>query len=86
MFDSRIDETKVRQYDEETKRYYSRIVKEDHFTLTDGEGRFLVHITKPEKVDTEDEISDTGDEAAESVDDATSGEPKENEKNRSLQR
>ena len=49
MFDSRIDKTKVRKFDEETGKFYPRIESEDHYTLTDGEGRFLVHITKPDK-------------------------------------
>ena len=80
MFDSRIDETKVRQYDEETGRHYSRIKKEDHFTITDGDGWFLVHITKPEKTDKEEEAADTGDDTAEAGDDASSGEPEERQK------
>ena len=80
MFDSRIDETKVRQYDEETGRHYSRIKKEDHYTITDGDGRFLVHITKPEKTDKEEEAADAGDDTAESGDDASSGEPEERQK------
>ena len=49
MFDSRIDHTKVRQYDDKTGRFYSRIEDQDHYTLTIGEGRFLVHLTKPGK-------------------------------------
>ena len=51
MFDSRIDKTKVKEYDEETKKFYPRIKNEDHYALTDGDGRFLVHLTKPAKTD-----------------------------------
>ena len=30
LFDSRIDNARVRYYDEETKKYFTRVVKEDH--------------------------------------------------------
>jgi hypothetical protein len=56
MFDSRIDETKERYFDEETGRFYVKLEKQDHYTLTDGDGRFLTHITKPGKVREEDEV------------------------------
>ena len=49
MFDSRIDITKVRRFDRTTGKFYPRVEKQDHYTLTDGAGRFLVHITKPGK-------------------------------------
>ena len=40
MFDSRIDrKTKDRHYDEETHKFFPRVVAEDHYTLTDGQGR-----------------------------------------------
>ena len=47
MFDARLDPTKVRYYDEETGKFFPRIVTEDHYTITDGEGRYLHHFTKP---------------------------------------
>ena len=58
MFDSRLDQTKVRRFDEQTGRYYARTETQDHYTVTDGDGRFLVHITKPikEKEGQEDEL------------------------------
>ena len=51
MFDSRMDETKVNHFDPETGKYYQRIEIQDHYTLTDGMGRFLVHFTKPSKTE-----------------------------------
>ena len=51
MFDSRLDQTNVRRYDEQTGRFYARVEIQDHYTLTDGEGRFLVHITKPKNIE-----------------------------------
>ena len=47
MFDSRLDQTKVSLFNKETGKYYPDVVVEDHYTVTDGEGRFLVHLTKP---------------------------------------
>ena len=60
MFDSRIDKTKVQHYDKETDKFYPRLEAEDHYTLTDGEGRYLHHFTKQGKKQTEsdDEIED----------------------------
>ena len=46
LFDSRIDTTKVRTYDEETRRSYVDVVNEDHYSLTDEDGRYLDHFTK----------------------------------------
>ena len=46
LFDSRIDATKVRYFDKETGKFSPRIQKEDHYTLTDGDGRYLHHFTK----------------------------------------
>ena len=77
MFYSRIDATKVRQFDEETGQYYSRVKNQDHYTLTDGEGRFLVHITKPEKKVEDSNVNDEkedGEESAESCDEDISEE------------
>ena len=31
------------------EKFYPRIVMEDHYTMTDGDGHYLHHITKPEK-------------------------------------
>ena len=55
MFDSRMDETKINLFDQETGKYYPRTEKQDHYTLTDGAGRFLVHFTKPAKIDPSEE-------------------------------
>ena len=55
LFDSRLDETKVNRFDQETGKYYPGTETQDHYTLTDGAGRFLVHFTKPSKVDPLDE-------------------------------
>lgn len=54
MFDSRMDATKVRHFDPETGQFFARIEVQDHYTVTDGEGRFLVHLTKPAKSDKND--------------------------------
>ena len=41
MTDSRIDrKTRVRHYDEETHKFYPRVEAEDHYTITDGQGRY----------------------------------------------
>ena len=60
MFDSRIDKTKVQHYDKETDKFYPRLEAEDHYTLTDGEGRYLHHFTKQGKkqTDSDDELED----------------------------
>ena len=60
MFDSRIDKTKVQHYDEETDKCYPRLESEDHYTMTDGEGRYLHHFTKPGKKqnDSDDEFEE----------------------------
>ena len=34
MFDSRVDKTKVRRFDEETEKFHQRIVNQDQYTLT----------------------------------------------------
>ena len=50
MFDSRIDrKTRVRYFDEGTGKFYPRVEAKDHYTLTDGMGRYLQHLTKPGK-------------------------------------
>ena len=54
MFDSRLDQTMVRPFDEETGKYYPRTEIQDHYTLVDGDGRFLVHFTKPPKENQEE--------------------------------
>ena len=46
MVDARIDNTKNRRYNEETKRFYNSIEKEEHYTLTDEKGKYLTHFTK----------------------------------------
>ena len=55
MFDSRIDrKTRVRYFDESTGKFYPRVEAKDHYTLTDGMGRYLHHLTKPGKDKLED--------------------------------
>ena len=51
MFDSRIDHTLVKRLDAETQKFYPRVEKEDHYTITDGAGRYLHHLTKPGKAE-----------------------------------
>ena len=69
MFYSRLDQTKVRSFDEQTGRFYPRIATEDHYTLTDGDGRFVVHLTKPSKaVEDDGEVEQESDE--EEIDEA----------------
>ena len=46
MFDGRIDKTKVRTRNIETKRDYETIEEEDHYSVTDDKGVYLTHITK----------------------------------------
>lgn len=46
MFDGRIDQTKVKTFNEETGRYYETVEKEDHYSVTDENGLYLTHITK----------------------------------------
>ena len=53
---SRIDHTLVRRLDNETQKYYPRVEKEDNYTLTDGAGRHLHHLTKPVVEDRERDI------------------------------
>ena len=63
MFDSQLDQTKVRSFDEQTGRFYPSIATEDHYTLTDGDGRFVVHLTKPSKaVDDFEEVEQESEE------------------------
>ena len=45
MFDSRVDHTKTMEYDEETQQNHPRIKSEDHFSLTDQNGKYLTHLT-----------------------------------------
>jgi hypothetical protein len=66
MMDSRIDKKTLVMYeDEETKKYYPRIEAEDHYTITDGDGRYLHHFTKPGRVNEADETSGEEPEPAE---------------------
>ena len=69
MFDSRLDQTKVSLFNKETGKYYPDVVVEDHYTVTDGEGRFLVHLTKPSNKPhgTEDELEEEEQVANEEV-------------------
>jgi hypothetical protein len=70
MFDSRIDKkTKVQYYDEETGKHFPREKAEDHYTLTDGNGRYLHHLTKPQK--DKDEESDSDEDPEETLDEPT---------------
>ena len=68
LFDSRIDNTRVRYYDEETKKYFTRVEKEDHYTVTDGDGIYVTHIIKPwNSLDEEDEDEENNVELEEEV-------------------
>jgi hypothetical protein len=51
MFDSRIDHTLVKRFDDETQKYYPRVEKEDTYTVTDELGKYLHHLTKPGKAE-----------------------------------
>ena len=46
MVDSRITNTKVRTYNEKTKKFYKMVEKKDIYTMTDGDGKFLGHFCK----------------------------------------
>ena len=98
MFDSRLDQTKVRSYDEETGKYYPDVVTEDHYTLTDGDGRFLVHLTKPAKAiqdygdedeedeEREEEANNKGEEEEEEEKDQMNEEPEDRERRERLEK
>ena len=45
--DARIDSTKVLHYDEEIEKFYPRVEKEDHYTITDPYN-CLTHVTLDE--------------------------------------
>ena len=49
MMDSRITKTKVNDFNPVTGKYYKTTQKNDLYTMTDGNGRFLHHFNK-EKV------------------------------------
>ena len=67
MFDSRLDQTCVNVFDMQTRRYYPGTEVQDHYTLTDGQGRFLCHLTKPsqENEEEDDELPIQAEEALE---------------------
>ena len=46
MIDSRITKTKVREYNEETKKFYTSIEKADIYAMMDGDGKYLDHFIK----------------------------------------
>ena len=55
MMDSRIDKnTLVMHHDEVTQKFYPRIEAEDHYTITDGDGKYLHHFTKELKQNTDE--------------------------------
>ena len=58
MFDARIDPTNVRHYDSETNKYYARVEKEDHYSVTDEDGLYIIYFTEPGKNLTEKEEDD----------------------------
>ena len=64
MFDARLDQTKVRHYDEETGKFFPRVETQDHYTMTDGDERYLHHFTKPGKA--VEDLFDENDEDDES--------------------
>ena len=52
MFDARIDkQTKVMYHDEETGKFFPRVQPEEHYTMTDGDGKYFHHFTKHGKVE-----------------------------------
>ena len=80
MFDARLDQTKVRHFDEETGKFFPRVETQDHYTMTDGDGRYLHHFTKPGK-GIEDAVDDIDeDELLESQEHVEENAPKEKEK------
>ena len=91
MFDSRLDQTKVRSFDEETGQFYPRVKTEDHYTLTDGDGRFVVHLTKPSKTEEEteevvqetEEVDQETEEADQESDDGEANKPEETSEEKS---
>ena len=48
LFDGRSDKTNVLTFNEETKKFYPSVKKEDHYTLTDEYGKYLHHLAKGE--------------------------------------
>ena len=48
LFDGRSDKTNLLTFNEEAKKYYPSVKKEDHYTLTDQYGKYLHHLTKEE--------------------------------------
>lgn len=66
MIDSRIDRnTKVLNWDEETKKFFPGVEAQDHYTVTDGDGKYLHHFTKegkPKEIDTESSEDNGSDE------------------------
>ena len=46
MVDSRLTKTKVRSFNEKTGKYYNSIEKQDLYTMTDENGKFLGHFVK----------------------------------------
>ena len=45
LFDSRVDNTKTLDYDEETRTNHPRVEKENHYSLADEHGKYLTHFT-----------------------------------------
>ena len=63
MFDSKINKkTLVMVKDEETLKTFPGVKAEDHYSITDADGNYLHHLTKPGKVKAD---CDSGDEAEE---------------------
>ena len=63
MFDSKINKkTLVMVEDEETGKTFPGVKAEDHYSITDADGNYLHHLTKPGKVQ---DNSDSGDETEE---------------------
>ena len=62
MMDSRIDKnTLVMHHDEVTQKFYPRVEAEDHYTITDGDGKYLHHFTKELKQNTDQTYNEDAD-------------------------
>ena len=62
MMDSRIDKnTLVMHHDEVTQKFYPRVEAEDHYTITDGDGKYLHHFTKELKQNTDETYNEDAD-------------------------
>ena len=90
MFDSRLDQTMVRPLDDVTGKFYPRREVQDHYTLVDGDGRFLVHFTKPpkenqEEFEEEEEVTNNNEDADDEERDEVNESPEDKERRKRLE-